>query len=327
MPGNRRSTTPFVLVAMTLAILVVTAGCSLFDRYPETLPDPAEVDVVYGPAPWCDPEDLNCPSSQTIDIYRSEVEGPNPVLLWIHGGGFVVGDKGPVPGALQEALDAGWDVVSLNYRLAREDGVNQFPTAVHDAKLAVRWIRANAADQGWDPDSIAAIGHSAGGNIVGLLATTAGDPFFEPMAPPGFEQLNGVDSSILAGIAVAPVSDLRRFATVDKGALETVTRYLNCKGNCDDKVARGSVQTHVDGSAAPLLTVHGVDDVLAPPIHGELVERAYDAAGVADRYQTITVDDGPEEHRGHDVDFGRFAKEFVAFLDQARADAGLVPAN
>lgn len=304
-----------------LALAAVVAGCGLFDSDEDTtiLPPPPEVDISYGPAGICAPDDATCSGSQTLDIYRSDEPGPNPVLLWIHGGAFVLGDKSRVSADLQPVLDAGWDVVSISYRLSLPDGINAFPTALQDAKLAVRWVRANAEAQDWDPDAIAAIGHSAGGNLVGLLATTAGDPELEPAAPAGFEQLDGVDSSILAGIALAPVSDLPLFAAVDEETMKVVVQYLDCGQDCDAAFAAGSVQTHVDADSAPLIQVHGVEDALADPTQGELVQQAYVDAGIEDRFELIVVDDGPEDYRGHNIEVARFVDRFIDFLNDQRS--------
>jgi acetyl esterase/lipase len=305
-----------LLAAVTLAALVGSCGWFESEDTPITLPPGDEVDIPYGPARPC-PDSPNPCGSQLLDIYRSDEPGPNPVLLWFHGGGFVLGDKGGLTGDLQPILDAGWDIVAVGYRLALPDGTNAFPAAAQDANLAVRWVRANAEAQDWDPDRIAALGHSAGGNLVGLLATTAGDPRFEAPAPEGFEELNGVDASILAGIAMAPVSDLESFAGVDEGSLEVVSQYLNCDGECWDLLAAGSVQNHVDERSAPLLALHGIDDVLAAPEQGELVQLAYEANGIGDRFELIVVDDGPEEFRGHNLDVSRWVQRFIDFLESA----------
>ena len=307
-----------MVAVVAAAAVVVTAslamsGCGIFAPDP-TLPTP-ETDVAYGPATGCGEIDADCGGSQELDIYRSEVSGDRPVLLFFHGGGFVGGDKTmAVAPQLEAALDAGWDVVSVNYRLSTPDA-NAFPIPLQDARRAVRWVKANAAEQGWDPDHVAAMGHSAGGNLVGMLATTADEPDFDP---PDLEpELAEHDPSIVAAVALNPVFDIARFATAPMWR-DAVIDYTGCTRNCLRVQADASVQTHVDGDAAPMLALFGDLDPWATPEHGQVVSDAYAAAGIGDRYESILVDDGDEGFRKHQVDYPRFTDRFVEFLDAHR---------
>lgn len=295
------------------ALGVLLSGCGLFSADP-TLPTP-ETDIAYGPETGCGESDADCGGSQELDIYRSEEPGDRPVLLYVHGGGFVGGDKAlAVPAELEAALDAGWDIVSINYRLSTPDS-NAFPTAVQDVRRAVRWIKANAEEQGWDPDRVAAMGHSAGGNLVGMLATTADEPIFD--APDLDPELAEQDPSIIAAVALNPVFDIARFSTTPTWS-DAVIEYTRCTRNCLRVQADASVQTHVDGGAAPMLALFGDLDPWATAEHGQAVAQAYDAAGIGDRYESILVTDGDEEFRKHQVDFPRFTDRFVEFLDRAQ---------
>ncbi len=103
-----------------------------------------------------------------VRIYRPGGEGPHPTLLFIHGGGFVVGDL--------EAYDAqartlcarvGAVVVSLDYRLAPE---HPFPAGAEDALAAMGWVAENVLELGGDPDRIVVGGDSAGGNLSAVVA-------------------------------------------------------------------------------------------------------------------------------------------------------------
>jgi acetyl esterase/lipase len=315
---RRRS---LLVPALVILVASVVPACGWFDdgagAPPTSLPPPAERDIPYGDAAGCGPgrEDDECGGSQQLDIYRSEGEGPNPVLMWIHGGGFGEGDKtGTVPGSLQAVLDDGWDIVAVNYRLTTPDGQNEFPAALHDVKQAVRWVKANAEDQDWDPTSVAAMGHSAGGNLAGMVGTTTGDPPLEPAGLPA--ELEEVDSSIVGVVAIAPVSDIAMFA----GSLDPrpAQLYVGCESGCEEPFALASVQTHVDEESVHMLAVHGVDDELAAPAQGELVQQAYETAGIEDRFEMIVVDDGPEQHRGHDPDLERWIDDILDLLERAR---------
>ena len=138
---------------------------------------------------------------QKLDLYLpAPQDRPAPVVIWIHGGGFRVGDKhsmprrnfGPPPtpkgpdGPYQIQVPdvaaltrKGYAVVSLNYRLLRRPGaafVDFALPAVQDGKAALRFLRANAEKYGLDPEKFAVWGNSAGGFIAAMLALTGHEP-------------------------------------------------------------------------------------------------------------------------------------------------------
>jgi acetyl esterase/lipase len=107
--------------------------------------------------------------NELLDIYLPETgQGPFPLLIQIHGGGFAMGDKrdGHVQ-KLLESLQKGYAFASIQYRLS---GEAPFPAAVLDCRMAIRFLRAHAKDYRIDPARIATIGGSAGGNLSALLS-------------------------------------------------------------------------------------------------------------------------------------------------------------
>lgn len=304
-----------------MMLVIAVSGCSWFgdDGPPPTLPAPPETGVAYGPVGPCAAGDTRCAGDQTLDIYRSTAASNDrpaagrPVVLWVHGGGFVGGTKSGMNAYLSALSEAGRDIVAINYRLTTESGDNEFPTAIRDAKRAVRWIRSKSAENGWDPERITAIGHSAGGNIVAFLAVTPDDPDFEADDLPA--ELQAESSAITAGVALNPVADLGLWAQNPYWS-ESVQRYVGCTGSCAALFRAASVQPHVSADASPLLAVFGSDDGVAPPEQGALLQAAFDDAGVPDRLQVIVVDDGPEKWRAHEPDVKRLAPLIVDFLDE-----------
>jgi acetyl esterase/lipase len=144
--------------------------------------------------------------AQTLDIYYPATQGPFPVILWIHGGAFMGGDKRDqqLEPALK-GLERGYAVVSMNYRMS---GEATFPALVHDVKTAVRWVRSNAAAHGFDPTRIAVWGGSAGGYLA-LMAGVAGAlPEFDDPVLGNTEQ----SAEVQAAVAWFPPAD---FMTMD----------------------------------------------------------------------------------------------------------------
>jgi acetyl esterase len=100
-------------------------------------------------------------------------DGPFPVLVWIHGGGWVIGSAVDSQSTARDlAAGAGCIVVSVDYRLAPE---HKAPAALDDCLAATRWVLDHASEIGGDPSRVAVGGDSAGGNLSALVALEFGD--------------------------------------------------------------------------------------------------------------------------------------------------------
>ena len=109
----------------------------------------------------------------TLRIYRPDGQGPFPVLVYYHGGGFVVGDLDMVDGLCRHIVNrARCVVVSVAYRLAPE---HPFPTAVEDGYAALRWVEETAKTFDGDPTRMAVFGDSSGGTIATVATLMARD--------------------------------------------------------------------------------------------------------------------------------------------------------
>jgi alpha-L-fucosidase 2 len=105
--------------------------------------------------------------SLKLDLYLQMTVGPNPVIVHVHGGGFVGGDKKDLPlDLLQPLVKAGCSVVSVNYRLAPK---HPFPAAPDDVDASIEWVKTHAAELRSDKSKIVLLGASAGGLLVSLV--------------------------------------------------------------------------------------------------------------------------------------------------------------
>jgi len=109
-----------------------------------------------------------------LDVYRKEGSTHQPVIVWIHGGALIGGNRGGIKKEqLNLYLDSGYTVVSIDYRLAPE---TKIPGIVSDVRDALLWVREKGAEKiGVDPDRMGVIGHSAGGYLT-LMSGTLVDP-------------------------------------------------------------------------------------------------------------------------------------------------------
>ena len=136
------------------------------------------VDVSRFHRKWLDLPYAPASQARRLDLYLPESgEGPFPVVMHIHGGGFADGDKRDphlLPWLM--GLSRGFAVASVNYRLS---GEASFPAGLQDVKAAIRWLRANSAAYRLDGDRIAACGGSSGGNFAAMICLTPGVPDLE----------------------------------------------------------------------------------------------------------------------------------------------------
>jgi len=194
-----------------------------------------------------------------LDVHRPRrpVEGA-PVLLQIHGGGWVIGDKREqaLPLMMQQA-SRGWICVASNYRLSPKA---TFPDHLVDVKLAIRWIREHIAEYGGNPEFIAITGGSAGGHLSSLAALTGNDPEYQP----GFE---AIDTSVRACVPFYGVYDwANRFGLAGHERIEKFLEHMVMKTPLADdrrgwEKASPSCRVHPD--APPFFVIHGSHDSLA----------------------------------------------------------------
>jgi acetyl esterase/lipase len=161
----------FMTIAITIFSILSFASCSKDDSttplaIPTSMLAPTAANVTYA----------STSSAQKMDIYVPTGVGPFPAVVLIHGGAFKAGDKAMEATNAAKLVANGYVAISINYRLS---GEAVFPAAVHDAKAAIRFVRANASAYKINPDKIGTWGASAGGYFSAILGTSGGDVYLE----------------------------------------------------------------------------------------------------------------------------------------------------
>jgi len=205
-------------------------------------------DLAYGPA-----------GRNRLDLYRPRSgSGPHPVLVQVHGGGWVYGEKHHQAQPLMYHLAAhGWLCVALNYRLSP---AATFPDHLIDVKRSLAWVRERGPEFGANPDFVAITGGSAGGHLAALAALTPGDPEYQP----GFESS---DTRVAACVPLyAPYDLLDRHGVQNDAAMDRLVeqQFLKVARNADPEAwEKASPIARVRRDAPPFFVIHGAADSLA----------------------------------------------------------------
>jgi len=188
-------------------------------------------------------------------------EALRPGMVLIHGGGWMFGTRYQQAYYCRNFARQGYVVMTIQYRMMPK---HPFPDCVHDAKAAVRWLRANAHAYRVDPDRIVAFGASAGGHIAAFLGVTNHTNGFE-----GTENL-GPSSHVNAVISLYGAVDLTQYED-DSGGIATriskayIRDFAMRKAESLDghhPLAHASPITYADEKSPPMVFVHGTKDRL-----------------------------------------------------------------
>ena len=218
-----------------------------------------------------------------LDLYLpADASQPAPVVVFLHGGGWRLGSRrsaGPAytaasPSPFERLAQRGIAVASVDYRLT---GEARWPIQLHDAKAAVRWLRARAGELGIDGQRVAAWGESAGGHLAALLGLTSPDLG-------GDIGVRGPSTAVGPVVAWYPPTDLVNFAS-DAGTdpMAADTREAQLLGApvaaVPELAAQASPVSHVRPGAPAFLLLHGRADRMIPCTQSERLRDRLREAG------------------------------------------------
>ncbi|GAA2214770.1 alpha/beta hydrolase [Nonomuraea monospora] len=231
-----------------------------------------------------------------LDLRVPSGEGPFPLVVWIHGGAFLFGDRRFLPetvppdSVFDALIEAEIAVATIDYRLS---GEALFPAQLDDVRAALTYLRASAGDFDLDAGRIGLWGESAGGHLAALAGLT--------------------DGAISAVVAWYPLTDL---SVLDPHNPETPMARLigGPPAESPALAAQASPVSHVRAGAPPFLLIHGTADEQLPHSQSETLHKLLLAAGASSTF--LPVEGAGHTFTGHD-DMADLIAVSVAFLAQA----------
>ena len=228
-----------------------------------------------------------------LDLYlpAEKTTQPLPVLIYLHGGGWMGGTKDGCPGEI--FVEQGYVLACVSYRFSNQA---LFPAQIHDVKRAIRWLRKNADNYNLDPNKFGAWGWSAGGHLSALLGTSAGVPSLEGeeeekenlrissaiqaacswYGPTDFTQVQPAFENITSSTEIEQYQDHPSFAYTI-----ATTNLLGGSVSAKSELATlANPITHIDPRDPPFLIIHGEKDNVVPIHQSNLLANALAQNGV-----------------------------------------------
>lgn len=266
--------------------------------------------VTYNNVPYAD----DTLQKHLLDIYIPQnVRNNMPVIVWIHGGAWMMNDKyadmGYMKNTIKGFIDSGYALASIDYRFST-DAV--FPAQIQDCNQALEYLYQHAEKYKLDKSRMAVVGFSAGGHLASLMALSANNAikkFYPGETATHFKLKCVLDyygpSDFLALISSSDtsVNNARSPVTVLLGA---------SPAERPDLAKRASPVTYVDKNDPPFLIVHGEQDESVPQTQSRLLSARLTAAGVKNRL--IIVPGAP--HYGEMFDTPDIRQSVFSFLAQ-----------
>jgi acetyl esterase/lipase len=254
------------------ACVVIAGGSSCAARGGEIV---VEENITYGRAGDVDLK---------LDLARpAEGEGPFPAIVYVHGGGWSGGNRQMHRAHIEEAARRGYVAATISYRLMKYDAQNRdtataeltFPVQIHDAKTAIRWMRANAKKYHVNPDRIGVGGASAGGHLSLLVGLSDEDDGLEG-------QGEHADQSSRVQAVVNIFGPTEMASCYENSSVPWIFRLFldGAPAEQAERYKTASPVTYITQDDPPVLTLHGDKDELVPVQQAQLLDEKLKAAGV-----------------------------------------------
>jgi acetyl esterase/lipase len=222
------------------------------------------LDIAYGPDP-----------QQLLDLFLPDEPSAAPLVLFIHGGGWSVGDKWRDVAVGDRLAHEGFAAVLANYRLSP---AVQHPTHAEDVARAVAWCHRQGARYGGNPPRLCLMGHSSGAHLAALVALDA-----------TYLAAEGLDRAVIHG--VIGIAGAGYDLDAHHGMSPVASLLIPVFGPDSSRWADAAPIQYVYPEAPPFLLIHGLDDMDAPPAGTEAFASALQDIGVPTQLALLPGED------------------------------------
>jgi acetyl esterase/lipase len=256
-----------------------------------------------------------------MDLRVPDGPGQYPVILYLHSGAWISGDRFGGPAVRQASR--GYAVASIEYRLAPE---NIWPAPIEDAKAAIRYLRANAARFKLDPNRVGVFGTSSGGHIAAVLGTSGGVASLEgpALGNPQFSSRVSVVVDLYGPTDLLKIEEQKLPCIPLDGNAPYMppSLLMGCAiQSCKEWTATANPMTYVTPDDPTFLIMHGMLDCLVPYQQSVMLHQALEAKGVDSRLILIPTGD----HGGSVFDTTKYQTAIDDFLDAELKGAVVAP--
>lgn len=250
-----------------------------------------------------------------MDLYLPEnpvdqhLEGPAPVIIWVHGGAWKFGNIKEIEPAALAQVKKGYALASIGYSMSKDA---QWPTQIHQVKAGIRFLRVNAEKYNLDPNRFIAWGASSGGHMANMLGVTGSTKELEGNY--GYSDTSSAVQAVISWYGASNFLAMGNSGMVNHTRTDSPESRLigGALDECTEKVAIANPINFVTESTPPFLLMHGVNDQLVPLNQSELMHQALSGAGVESeliRFPSYT-------HADPRFNSGRSLRSVEKFLDQ-----------
>lgn len=293
------------LLTFTLA-LVLSSASAQAPEFINTL-FPETTTIIHGNVPYAG----DTLRKHLLDLYiPRQARANTPLIIWVHGGGWMVNDKyadmSYMKNTVRALLDKGYALASIDYR---HSTTRIFPAQIQDCNQAVNFLYEHAAQYKLDRDRFVLMGFSAGGHLASLLALSKNNhvaSFFPGKSEPAFKIRAVLDF-------YGPSDFLLFFGNLTPEITNNpIATLLGVSPLARPDISKqASPATYVDANDPPFFIVHGEKDMDVPPAQSYLLKAYLDLAHV--KNELTVVKDAP--HYGVMFDTEEVRQKLLAFLD------------
>lgn len=257
--------------------------------------------------------------SLELDLFLPDINksGPFPVLIWFHGGAWVLGSRRDIEKIIIDQINRGFALASVSYTLAEtKDGKKtHWPSQCHEANAAIRFLRANAKELNLDPNIFITCGMSAGGHLASMVAVTTDSKVHQGT----IREHTEISTEVSGVIAFYAPTDFESVPRDFDGLIDyysadsPVAKLLG--GPLDDRQEISnlcSIYKNVKHGSPAFLLLHGDEDPVVPVSQSELLEKKLLELGVP---VTLRKEQGLT-HCDYRFNTGENAAAIENFLDE-----------